>query len=173
MKDTILQVGDPLLRAHAKPVAKKDIGSKKIKAVIAAMRRALDPQENGVAIAAPQIGEPLRIFIVAAKVFEEEEPKSSEEISAPIDKVFINPELLRQSRQKSAMSEGCLSVHGVFGTVRRHEKATVRALDEHGSAFTLNGSGLLAQIFQHEVDHLNGVLFIDKTEHLDEPATKK
>jgi peptide deformylase len=71
------------------------------------------------------------------------------------------------------MSEGCLSVRGDYGMVMRHEKASVRALDERGKPFTLHGSGLLAQIFQHEVDHLEGVLFTDKAEHIEHDEKEK
>lgn len=185
MSDAILQADNPILRAKAKPVAKKDITSAKIKNLIKKMRAALAPEDNGVALAAPQVGEPLRIFIVAGKVFagnDDAEPdsapvhphtsggrRSHPQNPAPIDMVFINPEIIRSSRKKKAMSEGCLSVRDIYGTVLRHEKATVRALNERGESFTYHGSGLLSQIFQHEIDHLGGVLFIDKAEKLDEP----
>ncbi|MDE1925216.1 MAG: peptide deformylase [Patescibacteria group bacterium] len=185
MKESIVQAGNPVLRTKARPVAKKDIGSAKVKNLVKKMRAALSPEENGVAIAAPQVGEPLQIFIVAGRVFAEE-PEDSADVNAgrtrkrqgeqeqnlPAprhDMVFINPEIIRSSRKKKIMSEGCLSVRGVFGTVMRHEKTSVRALDERGEPFTYHGSGLLAQIFQHETDHLNGILFIDKAEKIDEP----
>ncbi len=66
------------------------------------------------------------------------------------------------------MSEGCLSVRGTYGTVLRHEKATVVAYDQRGKQFTYHGSGLIAHIFQHEIDHLNGILYIDKAIKLEE-----
>ena len=179
-KDPILQAGAPLLRAVAKPVPAKDIGSASLHKIIARMRAALKPEENGVAIAAPQIGEPLRIFVVSGKVFAESEhaepalpghKPGRREASAELpDMVFINPELVRASRKKSAVSEGCLSVRGVYGMVRRSDKATVRALDERGKPFTYHGSGLVAQIFQHEIDHLSGVLFTDKAEKIDDES---
>ena len=189
----ILQSGASVLRATAKPVPRKDMGSAKINKVIARMRAALKPEENGVAIAAPQIGESLRIFVVAGKVFkEEEEPQHarkkvlgfpqpperhrpdhfSDHTTVPPDKVFINPELIRTSRKKNAVSEGCLSVRGVYGMVKRSEKASVRAFDEAGKPFTYHGSGLIAQIFQHEMDHLSGTLFIDKAEKLDDDKSR-
>lgn len=167
MKDPIVQNGAPVLREKAKPVHKKDIGTPKLARLIAYMRAALAPEENGVALAAPQVGEALRIFVVAGKVFEK--PNFGGQKS----KVFINPELIRLSRKKAPMSEGCLSVRGKYGTVPRHEKASIRAWDENGTLFTLNGSGLLAQIFQHEVDHLEGVLFTDKAEHLEHESHEK
>jgi peptide deformylase len=78
------------------------------------------------------------------------------------DKVFINPEIIKASKVKKSMrGEGCLSVRFTYGTTKRFDKATVKALDEQGKEFIMDGSGLLAQIFQHEIDHLNGILFID------------
>ena len=159
-----------MLREKAKALTKKDIASTKIKNLIKKMRATLAPEENGVAIAAPQVGESVRIFLVAGKVFDDENKNSgTERTKKSPDKVFVNPEIIRASRKKKSMAEGCLSVRDVYGKVMRHEKASVRALDEHGRSFTYHGSGLLAQIFQHETDHLNGILFIDKAETLDEP----
>ncbi len=153
----ILQTGNPLLRQKAKPVEKKDIASARLRTIISRMRKALAAEDNGVAIAAPQIGVPLRIFLIAKRGFGEENTSKP-----PRGMIFINPELLRLSKRSSEMSEGCLSVRGSYGIVLRHEKATVKALDEHGKPFTYHGSGLIAQIFQHEIEHLNGVLYTDK-----------
>lgn len=156
-KDPVVQVGEPVLRERALPVGKKDIGSAKLKSLIKKMSATLAAEGFGVAIAAPQVGTGLRVFLVGGKVFQEE---GAEEV--PKDKVFINPEFVRLSRKKAEMSEGCLSVRHKYGSVMRHEKASVRAWDEEGKSFTMHGSGLLAQIFQHEVDHLDGILYIDK-----------
>lgn len=165
MKDPIVQLGDPVLKHIAKPVARKDIASRKIQTLLAKMSRVLAKEEYGVALAAPQVGESLRIFIVAGKVFKSED--IAEDVPTPPDRVFINPEIVRLSRAKREMSEGCLSVRGKYGTVMRHEKATVRALDESGKPFTYHGSGLAAHIFQHETDHLDGILYIEKTVKLE------
>jgi peptide deformylase len=162
-KDPIVQEGDPVLRQVAKPVAKKDIGSPKVRRVIKRMREALAKENFGVAIAAPQIGESLRIFVIAGKAFGK--PKEGE---SPLpDKIFINPELMRLSKKTSKMTEGCLSVRNVYGSVMRHEKASVKALDENGNPSTYHGSGLIGHIFQHECDHLDGVLYIDKAASLE------
>jgi peptide deformylase len=187
MKEPIVQSGDPVLRAKAKPVALKDIGSKKISGVIARMKKALAAEDFGVAIAAPQIGESLRIFVIAGKAFEPERDSADvnaasgqgerEQNPAPDhqvkDKVFINPEILRMSKKTKEMSEGCLSVRGKYGTVMRHEKAAVKAVDENGKPFTYQGSGLIGHIFQHECDHLEGILYIDKTVKLEEDEDLK
>lgn len=170
MKDAVVQVGDEILRGKAKAVPRRDIGAPKLKAILKKMSAALKPEAHGVALAAPQVGEPLRVFIVAGRIFQEEDaPQEKDEKKMPPDKVFINPEFLRVSRKKSPMSEGCLSVRGVYGMVKRAEKASIKAHNEKGEPFTYHASGLLAQIFQHEMDHLDGILFIDKAEKLDEP----
>lgn len=162
----ILNKGNPVLRKKAKPVPLHDIKSGKIARVIERMRRALAPHEDGVAIAAPQIGESLRLFLVAGHVFLREEHK--EKGATHPDMVFINPEFVKRSRKKKMMHEGCLSARWLYGFVERSEKTTVSAYDEQGKKFTYGGSGLLSQIFQHEIDHLDGVLFIDKAEDLQE-----
>lgn len=164
MKDPVVQEGDAVLRQKARSVAKKDLSSKKIRSVIARMKKVLAGEEFGVAIAAPQIGESLRIFVVAGRaMLDEDAPDGT---PRPPDMAFINPEITRLSRAKKEMSEGCLSVRGKYGTVMRHEKASVRAWDESGKAFTYNGTGLVAHIFQHECDHLDGILYIDKAKKL-------
>lgn len=154
----IVQKDNPVLHEKAQPIPTKDIQSEKIQSIIRDMSVALEAQHDGVAIAAPQIGVPLRIFVVSGIVFtpEDEEKKT--------DMVFINPEIKKLSKQKERMDEGCLSVRWKYGSVLRHKKATIVAYDEHGKSFTYNASGLLAQIFQHETDHLDGVLFIDKAD---------
>ncbi len=166
MKDPIVQAGDPVLKAVAAPVPKKDIGSRKLTALIAKMKKALEQEKYGVALAAPQLGASLRLFVVAGRVFMDED--TPEDAEAPPHMVFINPELVRTSRKKNEMSEGCLSVRGKYGAVPRFEKATVQAQDEQGKSFTHHGSGLVAQIFQHELDHLEGILFIDKATQLND-----
>lgn len=168
--DPVTQVGDPVLRAKAKPVSKNDFGSKALAAVVKKMKATLAKEEFGVAIAAPQIGESLRIFVVAGRAFlpprKDEEEK--DERPVPPDMVLINPELTRLSHAKKEMSEGCLSVRGKYGTVMRHEKASVKAYDEQGKAFTYHGTDLIAHIFQHEYDHLEGILYIDKAVRVEE-----
>jgi peptide deformylase len=160
----IVQEGDPVLRAIAHSVPKKDFGSAKLKKLISDMSKALATEEYGVALAAPQIGASVRLFIVAPKVLTRDE--EGEVPATPL--AFINPVILRLSRRKKELHEGCLSVAGVYGWIKRHEKATVKAYDLQGKPFTYHGSDLLAEIFQHEIDHLDGILFIDKIERLDE-----
>ena len=184
---TILQKDSPVLRGVADPVNPKDFGSPELQKIIEKMKTALEKEEDGVAIAAPQIGVPLRIFVVSHRAFEymakdeiapQEAPTEAEktDISSPVakrkhkrkDMVFINPEITKLSKKKVWVPEGCLSVRWLYGEVQRADKATVRAYDETGKLFTRGGSGLLAQIFQHENDHLDGILFIDSAKKVEE-----
>ncbi len=156
----------PVLREIALPVSNKDFGSKKIEEIIKKMQKALHAEEDGVAIAAPQIGESLRIFVVAGSavlIAKKQEIKEGETLP---DLVFINPEITKTSKKKKKMEEGCLSLRWLYGHVMRHEKVTIKAYNESGKALNVGASGLLAQIFQHEIDHLNGVLFTDKAENV-------
>jgi peptide deformylase len=167
----IVQKEVPVLRRIAEKVPLTDIKSTRIQKILADMSAALATQDDGVAIAAPQIAVPLRIFVVSRKVeiMLKELEEAPAEVKAKIkDAVYINPEISKVSRKKQVLDEGCLSVRPLFGKVERAEKATVTAYDEQGKKFTKGASGLLAQIFQHEIDHLNGVLFIDKATDLRE-----
>lgn len=161
----IVQQGDPVLRELAQTVPLKDIPTPKIQNIIADMKAALESQKDGVAIAAPQIGIPLRIFVVSGIIL-----KKVEETRYPAgdDLVFINPTITKLSKKKTELEEGCLSVRWLYGKIKRSAQATIEAYDEHGQKFTRGASGLLAQVFQHETDHLDGVLFIDKAYDVEE-----
>jgi len=152
----------PALHAIADEVPLDEITSKKIQKVLADMRTALDAYNingfNGVAIAAPQIGVSLRIFLVHNTNIDEEDTTRIPDL------VAINPRIVKLSKRTHLVGEGCLSVGEDYGAVRRSTHATLRAYDEHGKEYERGASGLLAQIFQHEVDHLDGTLFIDKAE---------
>lgn len=160
-KNIIFDRDAKILRKIAKPVALKDIGSKKLHNTIVKMKKALAREADGVAIAAPQIGVSLRLFIVSGKVLDITKKKVGSE-----DLVFVNPEIVKTSKRRKDMEEGCLSVRWLYGHVMRYEKVTLKALDENGHKVTVGASGLLAQIFQHEVDHLDGILFIDKAKNI-------
>lgn len=166
----ILQKEAPVLRSVAEPVNPKDFGSERLNKILHDMKVALEKERDGVAIAAPQIGVPLRIFIVSHRAFEmgtETPPEPGSATPIAKDMVFINPVITKISRKRNWLSEGCLSVRWLYGEVHRAEKATVEAYNELGKKFSRGGSGLLAQIFQHETDHLNGVLFVDVARNLE------
>ncbi|MCR4274490.1 MAG: peptide deformylase [Candidatus Campbellbacteria bacterium] len=164
----IVQNKNPVLRGKAHAVSKSDVGGKKLASIVADMKKALATQKDGVALAAPQIDIPLQIFIVAGAIFKKETDEKT-----PDDMVFINPAIVKKSRTKKWLEEGCLSVRWKYGEVHRHTKATVRALGLDGKPFEVGASGLLAQIFQHETDHLNGVLFIDTARNVHDMPPEK
>ncbi len=153
----IVQKNDKVLRQVAKEIPFEEIGNTKIKNIIKNMREALFASENGVALAAPQIGESIRLFIVSIPKINKDGKKTRQD--PPL--VFINPKIKKISKKKSILEEGCLSIERTFGKTKRAEKLTIEALDENGKKFIRGASGLLAQIIQHEMDHLNGVLFMD------------
>ncbi|OHA16232.1 MAG: peptide deformylase [Candidatus Taylorbacteria bacterium RIFCSPLOWO2_02_FULL_43_11] len=178
----IVQKDNKVLRDIAKPVNITDITSPKIQKIIADMKEAMGSEHDAVAIAAPQIGVSLRIFVMSGRarliVKKEEGNQETDERSdklSPLyaDEVFINPVITKISKKKKAMEEGCLSVRFLYGKVERAVKASVEAFDENGNKFTKGGSGLIAQIFQHETDHLNGALFIDKAKDVTELSAKE
>ncbi|HEY4508435.1 MAG TPA: peptide deformylase [Candidatus Paceibacterota bacterium] len=165
----ILQKGAPALRKKATEVPLSEMKGAKVKKVLKDMQAALLTQDDGVALAAPQIGTTLRIFIVSkAVLLLPKELKERREANAKGLKrtagflTFINPVITKLSRDKAILDEGCLSVRPLYGKIKRSKKATIAAYDGSGKLFERGASGLLAQIFQHECDHLDGVLFIDK-----------
>lgn len=166
-KTKILQKESGVLRKRAANVPLKSIGSKKIQTILIKMKEALDAEEDGAAIAAPQIGESLRIFVVSGKILPLIKKSNDTHVKKETkDLVFINPEIIRFSQKTKRVEEGCLSIRYLYGQVKRSEKVTIRAYDEAGKMFERGASGLLAQIFQHETDHLNGILFTDKAENI-------
>ncbi len=163
---------NPVLRQKARDISPADVRGERIRRLIAKMKMLLAKEKHGVALAAPQVGEPLRLFIVSGRALAQysENDAAGGAASAerdtthqtPDDQVYINPVLLKVSRGKTDKHEGCLSIRGYWGEVPRAEKASIRALDETGAPFTRGASGFLAHIFQHEMDHLEGILYIDK-----------
>lgn len=144
----IIQENDPVLRKKAEPV--KDSNSAEIKELIADMIATMK-KVNGIGLAAPQVGVSRRLFVVGMK-----------------DKnyVFINPITKDISDDKTPFEEGCLSVKEIWGPVVRPKKLTIKAVDENGNQVKIRAKGLLARIIQHEMDHLDGGLFIDKAEKI-------
>lgn len=175
------------LRAHAEEIPRDEIGSARVRTLIAEMKKLLAKEEYGVALAAPQVGESVRLFIVADNLFEKRSKSSrarkvgasdsdlvtSNQARVAIPLVYINPTLTKLSRGKKDKHEGCLSVRGKWGMVPRADKATITAYDEHGKKFIRGASGLLAHIFQHEMDHLDGVLYTDKATELYDEEPKE
>jgi len=162
----IVQDGEKVLREVAKPVPEKMFGSAELSRLISDMAEALDHYPEGVAIAAPQIGVSYRLFLVRTDRTVSTDTNQQPATRKPDVHVYINPEIVKTSRKKAKADEGCLSVHGVYGTTKRHERITIKARRADGAHFQRGAGGLMAQIFEHEIDHLNGILFIDHAKHL-------
>ncbi|MEY4747104.1 MAG: hypothetical protein RLZZ416_153 [Candidatus Parcubacteria bacterium] len=180
MRTILAEAQNPALREIAREIPLKDIREKHIRSLIKDMRSLLAKEEYGVALAASQVGEPIRLFVVSGRAIARDsrnapdEPEKKEDQPALPDQVYINPVLTKMSRRRVDKHEGCLSIRGKWGEVPRAEKATIRAYDETGRIFTRGASGFLAHIFQHEMDHLEGILYTDKATHLyDESDAKR
>lgn len=114
----------------------------------------------GVGLAAPQVDVPLRVIVVEFS----EDPEDEE--TPPKLYTLVNPEIARASAEEELGTEGCLSIPGIVGDVERPLTVTVKGFNRRGQSVKIKAGGWLARIFQHEVDHLNGVLFVDKAERV-------
>jgi len=151
---TIVTLPDPVLRRKAHAVTKFDKNlSTLIDDMVETMREA-----PGVGLAAPQIGLSDRLIVI--EYYEREEDEENEEAPKKVW-AMINPEIVKASEEKLMGVEGCLSIPGLLGEVERHVEVQVRGLNRHGKPMKVKAKGWLARIFQHEIDHLNGVMFTD------------
>jgi len=158
----IVTLPEPVLRRKAKPITKFD---KDLQTLIDDM---IDTMRDapGVGLAAPQVNISEQLIVVEYSEDEDEEEMDAEEAESRPPKpkklyVMINPEIVKASEEKVLGVEGCLSIPGVQGEVERHEKIQVKGLNRFGKPLKLKVDGWMARIFQHEIDHLNGVLFTD------------
>jgi peptide deformylase len=156
----ILQKDNPKLREQSREVLPEEINSPYIEAVILDMKEAMHNENDSAAIAAPQIGELVRIFIISRSVLHNKNEEDKRDL------VFINPKIIKHSQSKTSIEEGCLSVRWLYGDVNRYDKVTVEAFDERGIKVVYGASGIVAQAFQHEIDHLDGVLFTDNATNI-------
>jgi len=154
----ISQLGHPVLRQKAAPVPIKDIKNKDIQDLIDNMIET-GVDNGGVGIAAPQVFQSLQIFIISSK-------SNPWYPKAPTVKptAIINPTIISLSKDKDLSWEGCLSFPGVKGRVSRHKTVTATFLDRNGKQKQKTFKGLLARVFQHEFDHLQGIMFTDITD---------
>lgn len=141
---TLRIIPDPILRQPAKAVASQEIT--KLKSLVVDMVQTMDASK-GVGLAAPQIGRSLQLIVVST-------------IDGPL--ALFNPAISRRSLRTELGEEGCLSIPGVFGRVRRHVRVQVSGLGPDGAKIVFTAKGFFARVIQHEVDHLNGTLFIDR-----------
>lgn len=149
---TIITLPHTTLRKRAEEIAPDEISS---------MQKFIDEmadtmlKKDGIGLAANQVDVLKRIIVISTK-------------DGPLP--LINPVLSRKSFRKEEGEEGCLSVPGVFGTVKRHKSLVIKALDRQGNPISLKASGMFARVAQHEVDHLDGILFIDKAKKITKGA---
>lgn len=159
----IFQKENKILREKSKDI--KNFGSQELIFLIKKMKEAMFKEIDGIGIAAPQIGETKKIFLIAEDVLFPEKLLDNK-LKTKNFLVFINPGLTKKSSKKIKDVEGCLSVRGIYGEVARPEKVTIEYFDELGNKKTRGASGLFARVIQHEMDHLEGTLFIDKAKKL-------
>jgi len=161
----------PVLHAIASEVTAEEFTDGTVAKLVKDLRKALHSYSvdgfTAVAIAAPQIGVSKRIFLI--------EDQSKDRDALP-SFVAINPQIVKFSKKTQVSGEGCLSIPDYYGLVKRSTNVTLRAQDEHGKWFERGAGTLLAQIIQHEYDHLDGILFTDRAEkvwHKDELNKEK
>lgn len=160
----IVAVGDPVLRRRARELRPEEIATPFVQELIAAMRHTV--RGRGVGLAAPQVGESLRIVVVRDDIeyLEAISEARLEELGRRElqEHVLVNPELTLVGDESAEFFEGCLSVSGLAAIVRRSTEVEVRALNELGQPVELRWRGWPARILQHEVDHLDGTLYVDR-----------
>ena len=179
-KKAIVTLPNNTLRHKAEEVRAEDIASAGIQRLISDMKEILAKAPDGVGLAAPQVGAGLRIFLVseeAAVIGSQREKREAldSERKRKVWKyfVFINPVLKKQSRSKIKMAEGCLSVPGKFGEIGRSEKVFLAWRDEAGKKHERGFTKFFARVIQHETDHLDGTLIVDRAKRIFEMANSK
>ena len=164
---TIVTLPAPVLRRKAKPVTKFD---KDLQTLIDDMIETMRA-EPGVGLAAPQVNVSQQLIVVEYSEDDDDDDDGEEEREDKPKKpkklyVMINPEVVKASEEKVMGIEGCLSIPGIQGEVERFESLHLKGLNRHGKPFKLKVKGWMARIFQHEIDHLNGIIFPDRATRL-------
>ena len=167
----IVAYGDPVLRKVAVAI---DATYPDLEKLIANMKETMY-NASGVGLAAPQIGKAIRLFLIDASPFAEDDDLSEEErtVLKSFNKVFINPKILEEEGEEWLFNEGCLSIPEVREDVSRQPKITIEYQDENFTIHTETLEGLAARVFQHEYDHIEGILFTDKLSTLKKRIIKK
>jgi peptide deformylase len=165
VENPIVQVGHPVLRERAKDVTKEQLATPEFQALVARMTEAMR-QAPGVGLAAPQLGVPLRVFVLEDRAelqasLTPGELGERERVPVPL-RVIVNPTLTPIGDERVTFFEGCLSVSGYAALVERWREVEVSGLDEKGEPVTWRVKGWPARILQHETDHLDGVIYIDR-----------
>lgn len=159
----IAEFGNPVLRQKAKPLTKVAIKSAKTQRLIADMRETLLIRKLGVGLAAPQVGESIALAVVAIR------SSKRRPHAKPFDLVIINPEITEYHGRRIQLYEGCISAggskkSGLYAKVPRYKSIKLKYQNMKGQSFHEKFEDLTAQVLQHEVDHLNGVLFVDRVQ---------
>lgn len=167
----IVAYGDPVLRKVGKEI---DADYPNLEKLISNMRETMY-NASGLGIAAPQIGKAIRLFVIDASPFAEDEDLTEEERETfkNFNKVFINAKIIEEEGDEWVFNEGCLSIPDVREDVFRQPKITIEYVDENFEAHTEVLDGLPARVFQHEYDHIEGILFTDKLSTLKKRIIKK
>lgn len=154
---TIVHIPSSILRQTTKELTKQELASKELQKLIDNMCETM-PAVFGIGLAAPQVNKNCRLTVIATD-------------KKPL--VVVNAKILKKSEHMIEDEEGCLSIPGVFGIVPRHTRIRVAFLDRKGKKIIMHAQGLLARVFQHEIDHLNGILFVDRTVQFTTPLTEE
>ena len=167
----IVAYGDPVLRKVADAI---DAAYPDLEKLITNMKETMY-NASGVGLAAPQIGKAIRLFLIDASPFSEDDDISEEErtLLKSFNRVFINPKILEEEGEEWIFNEGCLSIPDVREDVSRQPKITIEYQDENFTIHTETLEGLAARVFQHEYDHIEGILFTDKLSTLKKRIIKK
>jgi peptide deformylase len=167
----IVAYGDPVLRKVADAI---DAAYPDLEKLITNMKETMY-NASGVGLAAPQIGKAIRLFLIDASPFSEDDDLSEEErtLLKSFNRVFINPKILEEEGEEWIFNEGCLSIPDVREDVSRQPKITIEYQDENFTVHTETLEGLAARVFQHEFDHIEGILFTDKLSTLKKRIIKK
>ena len=167
----IVAYGDPVLRKKCSEIDKE---YPELDTLIDHMKQTMY-NASGVGLAAPQIGKAIRLFIIDASPFAEDEALDDKEraVLKDFNKVFINAKIIKEEGDEWAFNEGCLSIPDIREDVFRQPKITIEYYDEHFKKHTETLDGLAARVFQHEYDHIEGILFTDKLSSLKKRLLKK
>lgn len=167
----IVAYGDPILRKVGVEIDKE---YPQLEVLIANMKETMY-KASGVGLAAPQVGKAIRLFLVDASPFGDDEELEEKERAflAEFNHVFINPKILKEEGDEWAFNEGCLSIPDIREDIFRQEQVTVEYQDENFEKHTMTLNGIAARVFQHEYDHIDGILFTDKLSSLKKRLIKK
>ncbi len=152
------QFGDPILRTVAKALSREDILSMRIQTLIHDMQTTLEKKKYGVGLAAPQVGQSVALSVIAIK------PTPTRPQLKPEKLTVINPVIVKTYGAKYPMWEGCISGPELYAQVPRYKKVRVTWQDDSAEAHEQDFEGFMAHVLQHEIDHLNGLLFVDNVE---------